>query len=183
MKSYSSVILLLVDGYNIIGDWYFLKTIKEQQGLELARAALIEVLVNYTGYKGLQAKIVFDAHYQKTPSYEEKCTSRVSVHYTTYGETADTYIEKLCASISRRNPSPFSRLIVATSDQAQRHTVVGYGAEWFSAQKLAREVEISKKKGRKNFRPQQKSQKRFLFNALDPKTQQTLSELRHGIDK
>lgn len=181
MNTYSSPALLLVDGYNIIGDWYSLKTIRDQKGLDFARTALVETLVNYTSYKGLQAKVIFDAHYQNTPSYEEKHTGKLSIHYTAYEETADTYIERFCASFPRRNPPPQPRLIVATSDQAQRHTVVGYGAEWLSAQKLAKEIDLHKKKRRKNYRSSTQTKARFLVSSLDSKTQQTLAKWRKGI--
>ncbi|BAQ60981.1 hypothetical protein protection type Tc resistance proteins [Geminocystis sp. NIES-3708] len=180
MVSTTSQAILLVDGYNIIGTWYWLKKIRDKNGLEHARDSLIESLVNYTGYKALEAKIVFDAHYQKTPSYEEKHGKNVSVHYTSYSETADTYIEKFCASFPRRNPETDTRIIVATSDQAQRHTVVGYGAEWLSAQGLAKEIDSTKTKEKPNFRPRQKSQGRFLFNSLDTKTQTALAKMRFG---
>lgn len=180
MISYSSQAFMLIDGYNIIGAWHWLTTIRDRDGLNYARNALVETLVNYTGYKGLTVKVVFDAHYQKTPSYEEQHTEKLWIHYTAFSVTADTYIEKFCASYPNRNPPPTSRLIVATSDQAQRHTVVGYGAEWICAKKLAKEIEITKDKGKKNYRPRQKSQGRFLFNSLDSKTQQTLAQWRQG---
>jgi predicted RNA-binding protein with PIN domain len=181
MVAYSSEPIILVDGYNIIGAWHWLKEIRDRDGLELARLNLVETLVNYVSYKGIQGKVVFDAHYQKTPSYEEKHTPKLWIYYTAFSETADTYIERFCASFPRRSNPPLSRLIVATSDQAQRHTVVGYGAEWLSAQKLAKEIEAAKKKGTRNYRPRQKSQGRFLFNTLDPKTQKTLTQWRHGL--
>lgn len=180
MVSINSQAILLVDGYNIIGTWHWLKNIRDENGLEQARESLIESLVNYTGYKGVESKIVFDAHYQKTPSYEEKLNQSLSVYYTSYTETADTYIEKFCASFPRRNPETNTRIIVATSDQAQRHTVVGYGAEWMSAHGLAREIESTKIKNKRNFRPQQKSRGRFLVNSLDSKTQQALTQMRFG---
>ncbi len=181
MEASSSQTLLLVDGYNIIGSWHWLKKIKDGDGLEFARTALLETLVNYTAYKGLEAKVIFDAHYQNTPAHEEKYTTKLWIYYTAFAETADTYIEKYCASFPRRNPLPTPRLIVATSDRAQRLTAVGYGAEWMSAQKLAKEIDTTKRKGRRNYRARQKSQKRFLFNSLDPKTQQTLAKWRQGI--
>lgn len=180
MVSTNSQAILLVDGYNIIGTWHWLKNIRDNNGLEHARESLIESLVNYTAYKGVESKIVFDAHYQKTPSYEEKLNQIVSVYYTSYTETADTYIEKFCASFPRRNPETDTRIIVATSDQAQRHTVVGYGAEWLSAHALAKEVDSTKTKNKRNFRPQQKYSGRFLFNSLDSKTQHALTQMRFG---
>ncbi len=171
---------LLIDGYNVIGTWDWLKQIRDLNGLELARSALVESIINYTAYKGLSAKLVFDAHYRKTPSYEEKQTERLWVHFTAYGETADTYIEKYCATHQRQHSPPIPRLIVATSDQAQRDTVIGYGAEWISAQNLGKEIETTKKRGKRNFRSRDKKQRRFLMNSLDPKTQQIFAQWRQG---
>ncbi len=181
MVSTTSQAILLVDGYNIIGTWQWLKEIRDQNGLEQARYSLLENLVNYVGYKGLKGRVVFDSHYQKTPRTEEKYTKNLFVHYTSYAETADTFIEKYCASFSRKNIDDKSRIIVATSDQAQRHTVVGYGAEWLSAQCLAKEVKSTKRKETRKYRPRQKNQGRFLVNSLDSKTQQALAQMRFGI--
>ncbi|WP_342596851.1 NYN domain-containing protein [Cyanobacterium aponinum UTEX 3222] len=180
MNATISQAILLVDGYNVIGSWAYLQSIRDQKGLEYARNSLIESLINYSGYKELETKIVFDAHYQKTVKNEEKHSKSLSVHYTSYSETADTYIEKFCASFVRQNPESRTRIIVATSDQAQRHTVVGYGAEWMSAQKLAKEVDFTSIRQKKNLRYRPKSQGRFLFNSLDSKTQQALVKMRFG---
>lgn len=181
MISISSQTILLVDGYNIIGTWNNLKQVRDENGLESARQILLDTLVNYTGYKSLETKVVFDSYYQNTPSYQEKYSDSVSIHYTSYRETADTYIEKYCANFRRKNPHTSTRIMVATSDQAQRHTVVGYGAEWISAQKLAQEVQDTKKRHKRNHRHRSKSQGRFLFASLDAETQQALSQMRFGI--
>ncbi|MGH2413099.1 MAG: NYN domain-containing protein [Microcystaceae cyanobacterium] len=174
--------LLLVDGYNIIGAWSSLKKTRDRHGLELARQELVETLINYTTHQGFEAQIVFDSQYQKTPSSQENYTPTLSVHYTAFAQTADTYIEKICASFFRQYTSLPSRLIVATSDRAQRLTVVGYGAEWMSAQQLATEVETSASQVRKKQHSKQQSQSRFLFNSLDAKVQQRLAQWRKGLD-
>ena len=181
MVSTTTQAILVVDGYNIIGSWHWLKQIRDRNGLEQARHSLLEDLVNYIGYKGLQGKVVFDSHFQRTPSTKEKYNRSLSVYYTSYAETADTFIEKYCASFTRKNPESKTRIIVATSDQAQRHTVVGYGAEWLSAQHLEKEVDSTKRREKRNHRPRQKNRGRFLINSLDTKTQQALMQMRFGI--
>ncbi len=175
-------VLLLVDGYNIIGHWSDLKKSRERYGLEAARYELIECLVNYAGVMAYRTKIVFDAHYQNTPGTEEKHTSLLSVQYTSFAETADTYIEKFCAAFSNNKYQyECSRLIVATSDRAQQLTVVGYGAQWRSAQMLAREVEAATRKTRQKKQTKKKPSGRLLFNALDPASQKRLRQLQRGI--
>jgi uncharacterized protein len=172
--------LLLVDGYNVIGAWHHLQQTRDRDGLESARRELIETLINFTATEGHHTQVVFDAHYQNTPGYSEVYTASLSVHYTAFAQTADTYIEKFCASFFRQVEQSYQRLIVATSDRAQRLTVVGYGAEWLSVQRLAGEIEISSNKIKRKKRPHKSHSGRFLFNALDPEAQERLREMREG---
>ncbi len=172
---------LLVDGYNIIGSWSDLKKSRDHYGLETARHSLIESLVNFAPMVDYRTQIVFDAHYQNTPSYSEEYTPLVSVHFAAFAETADTYIEKFCASF--RNAAyqeHSSRLIVATNDRAQKLTVTGYGAECISAQRLAGEVETTSRRAKRNERSSKKSAGRFLFHALDPIAQERFRQMRQG---
>ncbi|ACK71380.1 protein of unknown function DUF901 [Gloeothece citriformis PCC 7424] len=180
MASSSSKALLLVDGYNIIGAWSSLKQIQEKQGLDSARRELIETLINYSAHQGYTTQVVFDAQYQKSPTTQEQYTPTLSVCYTAFAQTADTYIEKICASFFRASVGLHSRIIVATSDHAQRLTIVGYGAEWMSAQKLAHEVDFVAHKIRRKHRPRKPSGGRFLVHGLDAKSQALLSQWRHG---
>lgn len=174
--------VLLVDGYNVIGAWYCLQKTRDIHGLEASRNELIEVLVNYTAYKGFDTQIVFDAQYRNTNSNTEIITKSLSVCYTNFGQTADTYIEKFCASFRRHlHPLSRKRVIVATSDRAQKLTVVGYGAEWMSAEQLEYEVEsVNSSIGRKQKNKKQTSA-RFLVSSLDAKSQQKLAELRKSL--
>ncbi|PSO49341.1 MAG: RNA-binding protein [Cyanobacteria bacterium SW_9_44_58] len=172
-------LILLVDGYNIIGAWHELKSLRDRD-LEAARDRLVDTLINYSASKGYQTQIVFDAHLQASPKFHEAPTDYLSVYYTAYGETADTYIEKCCAHNFRKGKQLQQRLIVATSDRAQQLTVSGYGAEWRSARQLENDVNFAKRKTRSKQRSRQKSQGRFLVNALDPKAQKQLSKLRRG---
>lgn len=179
MNSPYGRVMLLVDGYNIIGAWERLKKIRDYEGLESARRDLISIIINYSAYRGYKTEIVFDSHFQKTPSQKEKYSCGVSVHYTAYAQTADTYIEKVCAAYSREVGASSSRLIVATSDRAQILTAKGYGAECCSAEQFKIEVESSASKVRRRNSRQSKSRGRFLFNRLDPQTQEMLFQLRH----
>jgi uncharacterized protein len=172
---------LLVDGYNIIGSWSDLQANRDRYGLEAARDALIESLINYSPVVSYRTQIVFDAHYQKTPSYLEEYTPLVSAYYTAFAETADTYIEKFCAaSRHQQQLNRPLRLIVATNDRTQRNVVRGYGAECISSQRLAGDLETTAYKIRNKKRPAKKSPGRFLFHALDPVAQQRLRQLRQG---
>ena len=164
MKSQSPEALLLVDGYNVIGAWNELKQTRDRHGLEMARDELIEILINYASHNCYKTKIVFDAQYQQTPSQEEEHTHFVSAYYTAFSETADTYIEKSCAAFRHSYTLP-SRIIVATSDQAQRHTVVGYGAEWMSSLKLHSDVVSATQRAKDHRKTQQSNRGRHLLNS------------------
>lgn len=173
--------LLLVDGYNIIGSWSSLKQTRDQYGLALARQQLIEALINYSAHQGYQTQVVFDAQMQRAPATVESPCPHLSIHYTNWMQTADTYIEKRCAQFSRREEQLPSRLIVATSDRAQQLTVVGYGAEWMSAQLLAQDLSHCKTQVRRRQKNPHRPSTRFLFNGLDATVQEKLSRMRHGL--
>jgi hypothetical protein len=173
--------VLLVDGYNVIGAWSSLKKTCARHGFPAAREELVEALINYSAFQGYKTQVVFDAHSQNTPIHCEVLTTHLSVCYTDFGQTADTYIEKFCASFRFNFSRHSQRLIVATSDRAQQQTVVGYGAEWMSALQLANDVEFIARQARRKHRPQKQSRGRFLFNSLDAQAQQRLGELRKGI--
>lgn len=171
--------VLLVDGYNIIGAWAYLKKTRDRDGLEEARWQLIQALINYSAFQGFSTEVVFDAQYQNTCSNHKVITPNLSAHYTDFGQTADTYIEKSCACfrpyLAQSQPL---RLIVATSDRTQQLMVLGYGAECMSAQQLGHEVESAAMRVRHQNKPRKHSSSRFLANSLDPKARQWLTKLR-----
>src|SRR5690554_95415 len=84
--------ILLVDGYNIIGDWPEFK--EYQNDLESARDILIEKMAEYQAYTGSEVMIIFDAH--MVPGLGKKYQNyRLNILYTKEKETADEKIEKL----------------------------------------------------------------------------------------
>ncbi len=178
MSHPSQPAVLLVDGYNIIGVWPYLTKTRDRDGLQAARRQLIEALVNYSAFKDYDTRLVFDAHYQDTRSSKEEITRHLCVHYTDFGQTADTYIEKTCAVFRYERGHPQQRLIVATSDRAQQLTVVGYGAEWISGHQLASEVEFTRQSVRRQQHSSKRPSSRFLASSLDPKAQQRLAQMR-----
>ncbi len=182
MSSSSSPAVLLVDGYNIIGAWSCLKKTCSQAGLEAARYELVESMTSYSAFHGYETQVVFDAQYQNTSSNREVITELLSVYYTDFGQTADTYIEKSCASFRYQvAQSLISRVIVATSDRAQQLMIQGYGAEWMSALQLCYDVQASVCRARHNYQTRKQSKSRFLANSIDPKARERLAELRMGL--
>ena len=184
MKSSTPQPLLFVDGYNIIGAWPRLSSLRDAESLEMARDHLVEELTNYSAYQGFRTRIVFDAYAQKQRSLRETVTADVTIHYTDFGQTADTCIEKWCAELQQDVRYFNLRLIVATSDQAHRHTVTGYGAEWMSANRLALDMERAVHKGRQNHRPKgQKNQSKRLNTVLKPAVHDRLRALRTQLEQ
>ena len=173
--------VLLIDGYNMIGAWPTLRDARDLTGLEAARSKLVEALVNYSAFKGFDSRVIFDAYGQQNPSTQESITQNLAIHYTSFGQTADSYIEKACARFRSDLRKFEQRLIVATSDRAQQLTVVGYGAEWMSAQQLAAEVEDVGQRVKRHQRPPKKSPNRFLAHSLDPLAKERLARLRLGL--
>jgi predicted RNA-binding protein with PIN domain len=175
--------ILLVDGYNVIGASAELKQRRDRQGLEDARRELVELLAGYSAYQGYDTQVVFDAQYQDTPGSRDVITGSLTICYTDYKQTADTYIERACA-LFRKDLRKFEqRLIVATSDRAQQLMVVGYGAEWMSAQRLLVDVELAVQRvsrKRQQLARREQSSRRFLSNALDPVARQRLTQMRFG---
>jgi len=174
--------VLLVDGYNIIGAWSYLTKTRDRLGLEAARGELVSALTNYSALQGYETQVVFDSQYQNTCSSQEIINQNLSVHYTNFGQTADTYIEKSCAALRPYlKQSHRCRLIVATNDRVQQLVVVGYGAEWMSAHQLNYEVESTLKISLSKHRQRKQSASRFLANSIDANARQKLAQLRMGL--
>ncbi|RNF38655.1 NYN domain-containing protein [Planococcus salinus] len=132
--------ILLVDGYNIIGDWPELKKLKEDK-LADARDRLIELMAEYRSYKGWRVIIVFDAHF--VPGIEAKNVQHeVEVIFTRENESADEQIEKLAISLKNRR----DQVYVATSDMTEQWVIFGKGALRISARELQIEMEEIQKK-------------------------------------
>lgn len=173
--------VLLIDGYNVIGAWHCLQETLARHDMETARRELIETLISYSAFAGYQTKVVFDAYGRDTPGYCEDHTKDLAVCYTEFGQTADTFIEKFCANFRHVSDRRRRRLIVATSDHAQKLTVVGYGAEYISALQLKSTVVDAQTRSRDRYHRDRSPRGRFLVNSLDLKSQEMLDKLRYGL--
>ncbi len=166
--------ILLVDGYNVIGAWSHLQELAQQAQMDLARLQLVESLASYTAYRNYQTTVVFDAYGQATPVTQESSPSGIQIIYTSYGETADTWIERWCAQESRQG----SRVRVATSDRVQQLVVGGYGAEWLSARQLLEEVTTTAQDIRRTRPHQRRRVPRGIDAYLDANTLNRLAQWR-----
>ncbi len=127
---------LLVDGYNIIFAWEELNAVA-RENLDAARAALMDILSNYAGFRQNRVILVFDAY--KVPGGTGSVSLYHNIHvvYTKEAETADAYIEKASYQLARER----QRVRVATADFAEQLIILGHGSLRVSAQELRLEVE------------------------------------------
>lgn len=129
------MIVLVVDGYNIIGAWDELRKLK-QVDIGQARDRLIELMAEYQAYSGDRVIIVFDAYYVRgTESKVNK--HNVEIIYTREKETADDCIERIVKELKNVQ----NQVYVATSDYAEQRVIFGRGA----LRKSARELYIEMK--------------------------------------
>src|SRR5690625_846925 len=126
--------ILVVDGYNIIGDWDELNRLKRID-ISQARNRLIELLVEYKAFTGFRIIVVFDALYVKGTE-SRKLINNVEVIYTKENETADECIERLVKSLKNVK----NQVYVATSDYLEQRTIFSRGALRISARELLIEI-------------------------------------------
>ncbi|PAV27919.1 hypothetical protein CIL05_19755 [Virgibacillus profundi] len=150
------MIVLVVDGYNIIGAWEELQQLKEKD-MGHARDRLIELMAEYQAYSGHRVIIVFDAYYVR--GIESKLNTRkVEIIFTKEKETADECIEKL----TRKLKNIRTQVYVATSDYAEQRIIFGQGALRKSSRELLIELKNIEKEieetieSHKKIRPQSK---------------------------
>ncbi|MES1046981.1 hypothetical protein FOA22_21230 [Heyndrickxia oleronia] len=128
--------ILLVDGYNIIGAWPELRSLKKTN-LSHARDRLIEKMAEYQGYTGYRVIVVFDALYVKGKEKKYK-QHKVEVIFTKENESADERIEKLAIQLNNRT----TQIHVATSDYTEQWAIFGQGALRISARELLNEMNM-----------------------------------------
>ncbi len=133
--------LFVVDGYNVVFAWEEFAALAKVN-LDSAREALLDVLLNYQGYKKVDMLVVFDGYkLAGNPGtrhdYEKLSADAGSfrVVYTREAETADRYIEKVIYEQGKKR-----ELWVVTSDQPVQMAALGDGAARFSAREFYAEV-------------------------------------------
>ena len=127
--------IMIVDGYNVIGNWPELAKLKAEDHFDVARDRLLDVLAEYRSYEDRQMIVVFDAMY--VPGIGKNYSKwDLTVVFTKEDETADSYIEKLAQQLNTH----LNQLTVVTSDQAEQWTVFSRGALRISSREFLTEV-------------------------------------------
>lgn len=135
--------VLIVDAYNMIGNWPKLEKLKKADLLGDARDELLHILSNYHKQTNYEIIVVFDAMFVPgiSKSYRQY---DLEVVWTKEGQTADSYIEMLAVNLQ----SPLVQVTVATSDQAEQWVVFSKGAMRKPAWELYQDIKRAKKEVR-----------------------------------
>lgn len=133
--------ILIVDAYNMIGNWPQLDKLKKADRLEDARDQLLKVLSNYRKQMDMEIIVVFDAMYVPglSKSYQQY---DLTIIWTDEGQTADSYIESLAGRLF----SPLTQVTVATSDQAEQWTIFSQEALRKPAWELYQDIKHARRK-------------------------------------
>lgn len=125
---------LIVDGYNMLYSWTsFQESVRTS--FSSARDQLIDMIINYQGYKGYVLYLVFDAYRVKDNAGKTYRRGNTNIIYTKTNQTADDYIERLVHDLKKKY-----RLIVATSDGLIQNTVLANGGQRMSSRELENAV-------------------------------------------
>lgn len=167
--------IVLVDGYNIIGDWKELQQLKKH-GLVDARDRLIEMMADYQAYSGMRVIVIFDAYLVRGNATKLK-KHEVEVIYTKSKETADARIERLTNELMTRR----TKIYVATSDMTEQNVIFGNGA----LRKSAREFEIDVQQAQKKIsikvqETHQQKPGRNVYDHVSEEIAQKLEQMRRG---
>lgn len=129
-----------MDGYNMIAFWQSTKQAFKQGKLDQARTILLDQLSDYASFEKIEIICVFDAQHVHglRQHYDE---FNVRVVFTEEDETADSYIEKMSATLNTAQQT----VSVATSDLNEQWVVFSQGALRVSARELEQRVSKVKK--------------------------------------
>jgi len=167
-------VVLLVDGYNMIGAWPELERLKERD-FEEARDRLLDLLAEYQGHSGTRVVVIFDAHKVPGPgrTYRQQ---KLTVIYTKENETADECIERLVGELSGRG----RHVYVATSDHVEQRVAFGKGALRISARELLIEIEQNRRFIGEALRRTPPVKRNPLDSLLDLDIRSKLERMRRG---
>ncbi|KRM88835.1 NYN domain-containing protein [Liquorilactobacillus vini] len=164
--------ILIVDAYNMIGNWPELAKLKKSGHLAAAREHLLHTLVNYRRLRNYQRMIVvFDAMYVPGLAKEYR-KSGLEIVWTAEDQTADSYIEALTGQLQTR----LTLVTVATSDQAEQWTIFSKGAIRIPAWELHQDIKHAKQEIRAQSKKyqDQASMRRIPWNQQQLNKMETL---------
>lgn len=164
---------LILDGYNVINSWPRLKSLMDES-LEIARDGLIDVMLEYGAFRGINVIIVFDAHLVKGNTGNKQKLEGIEIVYTKEYETADSYIERYIVELSKKN-----RVAVVTDDKTEQQMVLGSGAIRIPVREMVAMFDQIKNEISEEIE-MNRLRKNTLSDALDIPVLKRLEKLRRG---
>ena len=167
--------LLLVDGYNVIGAWDVPRA--EHLSIDEARERLVHLVADYAGYSGEEVIVVFDGHYTDRTMRSHSTVHGVEVVFTKHAESADNYIEAVCAAAPK-----WRHVRVATSDSVEQTVALGRGAVRLSSREFLVQLTQTRQTGRVRMK-EEKVSRGDIFSRLPPHQREIFERMRRGLDE
>ncbi|SMP69908.1 NYN domain-containing protein [Anoxynatronum buryatiense] len=168
--------ILILDGYNVMNALPELQAMVKHD-FQGARDRLIDLMAEYRTFRGIDVRIVFDAHLAPRAREHREIIQGVEVIFTKEKMTADSYIEKSIEELAKKR-----QVIVVTNDWTEQLMVLGSGAVRVSVREL--QLDLTAARGRiRETACQLRHEKDFLSNRIDEKTLQKLEVLRNKSEK
>ena len=167
--------LLLVDGYNVIGAWDVPRA--EHLSIDEARERLVHLIADYAGYSGEEVIVVFDGHYTDRTIRSHSNVHGVEVIFTKHAESADNYIEAVCAAAPK-----WRHVRVATSDSVEQTVALGRGAVRLSSREFLMQLTQTRASGRVRMK-EEKVSRGDIFSRLPPHQREIFDRMRRGLDE
>ena len=164
--------IVYIDGYNLINSWPELIEAKKVS-YDIARQKLIEILENYSSYKGNKVIVVFDAHLVKGSIQKKEKHGNLIIVFTKEGETADSYIEKSVNDLGRKVD-----VSVVTNDNLEQQLVFQRGASRKTCLDFYHEVNNIESRIRKKTEINSAKDRYLLEDYMDDEIRQKLEKIR-----
>ncbi|MEG0775158.1 NYN domain-containing protein [Clostridium sp.] len=165
---------IFVDGYNVINSWPQLRDIKNSS-YESARTKLIDMLQNYSAFKGWNIILVFDAHKVKGSLEKKERMGNLVVVFTKEGESADNYIERMVNNIGRT-----LEVYVVTSDSLEQQVTFQRGAVRISSLEFYHSMMMDNNKISKSYETKYSSNRNLLEENIDMESAKKLEKIRRS---
>ena len=168
---------LLIDGYNIVFAWEELREMALRD-IMAARDKLIDMLVDFAGFRKEHVILVFDAYKVRGGRGEVIHVGGIDVIYTKEAETADLYIEKAAHELSKKY-----KVTVATSDAVEQVIIYGAGAYRMSAQNLLEELLLTKGLMREHYEKREAKQAGGILAQMSEEDARALQEHLENLEE
>ena len=168
---------LLIDGYNIVFAWEDLRELATKD-IMAARDKLIDMIVDFAGFRKEHVILVFDAYKVRGGRGEVIHVGGIDVIYTKEAETADLYIEKAAHELSKRY-----KVTVATSDAVEQVIIYGAGAYRMSAQNLLEELVLTKGMMREHYEQKEARKAGGVLAGMSEETAEVLQKHLESLEE